>query len=122
MSELSKKVVKTYTFVPEDNAEHEVFKIILEETLFESQGHIEIIDRDLTPIDVLVAEKLGNHYIGAKLCLEERAMQPNRMFLAEYCEKHGLNVESLDDRLSISRGRIHGDNLCLIITEEVVDV
>lgn len=121
-NKLNRKTVRTYTFVPEDNMEHEVFKIVLEDSLFESRGHIEIIDKELTPIDIIVADKLGNHYDGAKACLEERAMQPNRMFFAEYCEKHGLNVDSLDDRLSVSRGRVHEDNLCLIMTEEIIDV
>lgn len=121
MNKLNRRTIRTYTFVPEDNMGHEVFKIILEDSLFESKGHIEIIDEELTPIDIKLTVKLGNNYAGAMAYLKDRALPSNRMFLAEYCERKGLNIDDINDRLKLSHGRTYEDNLCIVMDEKILD-
>lgn len=121
MNKINSKTVRTYTYYSDKRPSDKIVVITIEETLLESSGHIEIIDMDNAPIDVILIEKYNNSYSGALSCLEDRAMPPNRCFFADYCKEHGYNPYDINDRLKISKGRNCDDDIFVTIEEQVID-
>ena len=60
-----------------------------------------------------------NNIKGVEVLLEDRVMPSNRMFFADYCNEHGLNPYSIDDRLTLSNGRSLSDNYYIV--REVIE-
>ena len=117
----NRKTVRTYRFYSESVKDVEIVRITIEETLFDETGKIEILDEKLAPIDIRLIAKFNNNVEGAKSCLEDRAMQPNRMFFKDYCKEHNYNPYDLDDRLKISGGRNCDDDLYIVMEESIID-
>ena len=115
-----RKTIKHYNFYNEARPDKKVAVITIIESALNKEGSIEIIDENEAPVLLKLGQKYSNNYKGAIACLETRAMQPNRMGLAEYCEKNNLDVNSLDDRISISKGMNYDDE-CFIVLERTVE-
>lgn len=121
MNKINRKTVRTYTYYSDKRPSDKIVIITIEETLLESKGHIEILDRENAPIDVILIEKYNNSFSGALSCLEDRAMQPNRCFFADYCKENGYNPYDINDRLKISGGRNCDDDIFVVIEEQIID-
>lgn len=119
---LKRKTIRTYTYYSESHPNEKVAVITLVESLFESTGHIEVINKDLAPVLLKLCEERSNNFASAMSCLEERAMPPNRMGFAEYCSEHGLNPYDINDRLKLSKGQTYIDDLYIVIEERIEDV
>lgn len=112
-------MTRTYTFYKDSHPGIKIAVLYITETLFEKTGRIEILDKDLSPVDIDIAYEYQNNIKGVELILEDRVMPSNRMFFAEYCKEHGLNPYSIDDRLTLSHGRTLSDDY--YIETEIID-
>lgn len=105
---------KIYTYFSDDIPNIPLAKLTIEETLFEKSGYIEILDEENVPILVKLAYNNQNNIKGVESLLEDRVMPSNRMFFAEFCKEQGLNPYSIDDRLTLSKGRSLSDNYYVV--------
>ena len=117
----NRKIVRTYTYYSDSHPNKKIAIITIEETLLESTGHIEVLDTELAPLDMQLVAKHCNNLNGANICLNDRAMQPNRCFFEDYCKANGLNPYNINDRLKLSGGRNCDDDLYIITEEGVVN-
>ena len=108
-----------YTFYRDDYPELKLAQIVVTETMEEKKGEIIILQKELIPLELEIVYMNNNNINGIEALLESRAVQPNRMFLDEYCEEKGLCPKDLDDRLKISQGRTYDDNFYIV--REVIE-
>lgn len=108
------KITKTYTFYKDTHPNKPVAKLYINESLYDRCGHIEILDTDLAPLLIILAYNKQNNIKGVDAILEDRVLPANRMFLEDYCKKHGLNVDDIDDRLKLSHGRNLNDDYYIV--------
>ena len=107
---------RVYTFYKDSHPGERVAVLTIEETIHSKTGNIEIINRELTPVEIVLAYQYSNNLNGVEVILNDRTVPPNRMFFADYCKERGLNPYDLDDRLSLSKGRSMSDDY-YVVTE-----
>ena len=114
-------MIKNYYIFEEANKEKPVAKLTIHETLDSKEESIEILDESRIPfelqfiMDAPCKDKVTQFLV-------DRAVPPNRCFLAEYCKERGLNPNSLDDRLSLSHGRTYDDDYYIEIEKITEDL
>ena len=102
---------KIYKLYDKDNPDlGMIAKCVIDETLLDTKQTIEIYHEEQAPVLLKLAKdcEADNK---VEIFLEDRALPANRMFLDKYCNEHGLDVNSLDDRLKISHGMNYDDNI-----------
>lgn len=112
---------RVYTFYKDSDPGKKIAELVILSTLTEDEGNIRVYEKDLAPIEVLLAEQHQNNIDGVKVILESRTVQPTRMFFQKYCEERKLNPFDIDDRLSLSEGRTMTDDYFIVKEQSIVD-
>lgn len=108
---------RIYTFYKESNPGEKIAVLTLEETLASENGSIEILNRELVPMDIEMVYENSNNADGVKTVLESRVIQSNRMFFNDYCKEHNLCPSDINDRLALSKGRVYDDDYYIEMEE-----
>lgn len=111
-------MIKNY-YIHDDNCKPElpIAKLTIHETLDLYEESVEIIDENRIPATLqFIMDAPAKNKV--TLFLEDRVMPANRMFFSEYCKENGLDPNSIDDKLTINKGRIYQDSY-FIVTEYI---
>lgn len=93
----------------------EVCRIYLNETLFNKQGKLEVIDKDNIPPELKIGTGETEQLISF---LKGRTLPSNRMFLDRHLKKHGIVTGSWITMLILNRGMVYEDNYHIEVEQE----